>query len=100
MIVKMSGNLFIGFAIFMRMTMFFGNCREGAVACLFNQYDCSTAMSMGHAPERRDCLEHHQRDDDKTKLLLTDQDLMLWLRYAGSGFGPIAFSCGECVNKV
>ena len=99
-IVKMSGNPFVRFAIFMRVAMFLGNRSQHAVARRFGLRRCRAAMRVGQAPDGRNCLEHHQKDDDKTKLSLPDQNLMLWLCYADSGIGPIPFSCGECLNKL
>ncbi len=77
MTVKMSGNPFIGFAVFMRMTMLFGKRCEDTVAFIFSLCHRRIAIGVGHTPERRDSLEHHRQDDDKTKLSLPDQDLML-----------------------
>ena len=98
-IEKMPGDPFVRFAIFVRVAMFFGDGGEHAVARRFGLGSGRTAMGMAQAPDRRNGLEHHQKDDDKTKLSLTDQNLVLWLRHAESGFGPIPFSCGECLNK-
>ena len=77
MTVKMSRNPFIGFAVFMRMTMLFRERCEDSVAFCFSLCHRRITMGVGHAPKRRDSLEHHRQDDDETKLSVTDQDLML-----------------------
>lgn len=100
MIVEISGNPFVGFAVFMRMTMLVGDCREGTVARCLGLRHFRNMMGVATPPDGCDCLEDHHWDDDKTKLLLSDQNLVLWLGNVDYGFEPIPLSGGEWVNKI